>query len=553
MLAPFPWTIQVGPTSISAHGLFEAAAYAIAGAVYASQRRRSGDVVSDSDRSSVLVAAVLGALVGSKLLYFFEDPMLTLRSWTQPEYIIGGKTIVGGLLGGTAGVEWWKRRAGVTRRTGDLLTTPLILGMAIGRIGCFVSGLADHTYGIATSVPWGVDLGDGIARHPVQLYEVIFLGCLRWRYVECGCRRVGISRIPDFLLRVAVGGRLLETRRADPGANSRSSGLVWSRWAGICAISTNGLEVGRRLRMADRERPYLFYDTATSVCSQCLRRVDGKIVFEEGNVFLLKRCPQHGFERVLMADDVDYYRRAREVFLKPPEMPNRYNTPIKWGCPYDCGLCPDHEQHSCLSLIEVTDFCNLRCPVCYASSGPERKTHRSLEVIERMLDCVVRNERRPDVVQISGGEPTLHPDFFRILDMARERPIQHLMVNTNGTRIASDPEFVRRLAEYMPGFELYLQFDSLEEGLPRDLRGVDLRNTRLAALEALNKHGISTSLVVTVKRGTNDGELGRILNSRCSSRACAGGVSACADGGTLRQLQSGSGPADTHRGSAADS
>ncbi len=263
--------------------------------------------------------------------------------------------------------------------------------------------------------------------------------------------------------------------------------------------------------MADRERPYLFYDTATSVCSQCLRRVDGKIVFEGNNVFLLKRCPQHGFERVLMADDVDYYRRGREVFLKPPEMPNRYNTPIKWGCPYDCGLCPDHEQHSCLSLIEVTDFCNLRCPVCYASSGPERKTHRSIEVIERMLDCVVRNERRPDVVQISGGEPTLHPDFFRILDMARARPIQHLMVNTNGTRIASDPEFVRRLAEYMPGFELYLQFDSLEEGPLRDLRGVDLRNTRLAALEALNKYGISTSLVVTVKRGTNDGELGRIL------------------------------------------
>ncbi|MEO5924122.1 MAG: radical SAM protein [Bryobacteraceae bacterium] len=263
--------------------------------------------------------------------------------------------------------------------------------------------------------------------------------------------------------------------------------------------------------MADRERPYLFYDTATSVCSQCLRRVDGKIVFEGGSVFLLKRCPQHGFERVLMADDVDYYRRCREVFLKPPEMPNRYNTPIKWGCPYDCGLCPDHEQHSCLSLIEVSDFCNLRCPICYASSGPERKAHRSLEVIERMLDCVVRNERRPDVVQISGGEPTLHPDFFRILDMARERPIQHLMLNTNGTRIASDPEFVKRLADYMPGFEIYLQFDSLEEAPLRELRGVDLRATRLAALEQLNKYGISTSLVVTVKRGTNDGELGRIL------------------------------------------
>jgi uncharacterized radical SAM superfamily Fe-S cluster-containing enzyme len=239
--------------------------------------------------------------------------------------------------------------------------------------------------------------------------------------------------------------------------------------------------------------------------------VEGKIVFEDGSVYLLKRCQRHGFERVLMADDIDYYRRAREVFLKPPEMPDHYNTPVKWGCPYDCGLCPDHEQHSCLTLIEVTDFCNLRCPICYASSGPERKTHRDLATIERMLDAVVRNERRPDVVQISGGEPTLHPDFFRILDMARERPIQHLMVNTNGTRIATDPEFVKRLAQYMPGFELYLQFDSLEENPLRELRGVDLRSTRMAALERLNEHGISTSLVVTVKHGTNDGELGRIL------------------------------------------
>lgn len=263
--------------------------------------------------------------------------------------------------------------------------------------------------------------------------------------------------------------------------------------------------------MADRVRPYLFYDTAVSICSRCLRRVEAKIVFEDGSVFLLKRCPAHGPERVLMADDIDYYRRCREVFLKPPEMPNHYNTPVKWGCPYDCGLCPDHEQHSCLTLIEVSDFCNLRCPLCYASSGPERKTHRSLDTIERMMDAVVRNERRPDVVQISGGEPTLHPDFFRILDMARARPIQHLMLNTNGTRIATDRDFVRRLAEYMPGFEVYLQFDSLEENPLRELRGVDLRATRQAAIENLNEFGISTSLVVTVKRGTNDQELGRIL------------------------------------------
>ena len=226
---------------------------------------------------------------------------------------------------------------------------------------------------------------------------------------------------------------------------------------------------------------------------------------------MLKWCPQHGAQTVLIADDIDYYRRCREVFLKAPEMPNRFNTPVKWGCPYDCGLCSDHQQHSCLTLIEITDHCNLECPVCYAASGPGRPEYRSLQQIERMLDAVVENEGRPDVVQISGGEPTLHPDFFRVLDMAKARPIQHLMVNSNGIRIAREPDFARRLADYMPGFELYLQFDSLEAGPLKDLRGADLRGIRRQALERLNALGISTTLVVTVKRGANDGELGRIV------------------------------------------
>ena len=96
---------------------------------------------------------------------------------------------------------------------------------------------------------------------------------------------------------------------------------------------------------------------------------------------MLKHCPVHGAERVLVADDVDYYRRCREVFLKPPEMPQRYNTPVKWGCPYDCGLCTDHEQHSCLSLVEIADACNLTCPICYADSGVHRPEFRDLATV----------------------------------------------------------------------------------------------------------------------------------------------------------------------------
>ena len=264
--------------------------------------------------------------------------------------------------------------------------------------------------------------------------------------------------------------------------------------------------------MTDRIRPYLYYDVAVSICSTCYRKVEGKIVFEDGNVFLLKRCPTHGAEKVLVADDIDYYRRCREVFIKPPEMPLRYNTPVKWGCPYDCGLCSDHEQHSCLTLIEICDHCNLSCPICYAESSPQRQQYRTLAQIESMLDAVVRNEGEPDVVQISGGEPTLHPDFFKVLELAKARPIRHLMVNTNGIRIAQDEAFAARLAEFMPDFEVYLQFDSFKAEALQELRGADLRRIREQALERLNRLGISTTLVVTLKKGVNDDEVGAIID-----------------------------------------
>jgi 7,8-dihydro-6-hydroxymethylpterin dimethyltransferase len=264
--------------------------------------------------------------------------------------------------------------------------------------------------------------------------------------------------------------------------------------------------------MGERVRPYLFYDVAVSICSTCYRKVEGKIVFQAGSVYMLKRCALHGDERVLLADDVEYYRRCREVFIKPPEMPLRFNTPVRWGCPYDCGLCADHQQHSCLSLIEVTDHCNLRCPICYAGSGPSRQQYRSLDHIQHMIDAVVRNEGEPDVVQISGGEPTIHPEFFAILDRAKAAPIRHLMVNTNGIRIATDEAFAKRLSGYMPDFEVYLQFDSFERRPLLELRGADLRDVHRRALDRLNELGVSTTLVVTLKKGLNDGEIGRIID-----------------------------------------
>jgi uncharacterized radical SAM superfamily Fe-S cluster-containing enzyme len=260
----------------------------------------------------------------------------------------------------------------------------------------------------------------------------------------------------------------------------------------------------------DNKRDYIYYDHTISLCIVCHRRLSAKIILEQGKVYLTKTCKEHGFQKVLIATDIEYYKQIRN-YNKASEYPRKPHTGTEFGCPYDCGICPDHEQHSCLTLIEVTDRCNLTCPTCYASSSPTHGRHRTLEEIGRMLDVIVASEGEPDVVQLSGGEPTIHPEFFRILDIAKTKPIKHLMVNTNGVRIAHDPEFAERLAGYMPDFEVYLQFDSFKpEALVR-LRGKDLTEVRRLAIQRLNDLNLSTTLVVTLQRGVNDDEIGGII------------------------------------------
>jgi uncharacterized radical SAM superfamily Fe-S cluster-containing enzyme len=260
----------------------------------------------------------------------------------------------------------------------------------------------------------------------------------------------------------------------------------------------------------DNKRDYIYYDHTISLCIECHRQLSAKIIFENDNVYLTKICKEHGFQKVLIAVDIDYYKQIRN-YNKASEYPIKPHTQTVYGCPYDCGICPDHEQHSCLTLIEVTDRCNLACPTCYASSSPTHGRHRTLEEIEMMLDAIVASEGEPDVVQLSGGEPTIHPDFFKILDIAKTKPIKHLMVNTNGIRIANDPVFTERLAGYMPDFEVYLQFDSFKPEALRQLRGGDLTDVRKRAIDHLNRFNLSTTLVVTLQKGLNDDEIGAII------------------------------------------
>lgn len=257
-------------------------------------------------------------------------------------------------------------------------------------------------------------------------------------------------------------------------------------------------------------RDYLFLGQTTSMCEECLQLVPAKIISRNGNIFYQKRCPTHGSQKVLISDDPDYYQRCKN-FIKPGDRQRLCQTRIDRGCPYDCGLCPDHEQHSCLAIIEIIEKCNLSCPVCFADSGPKRDGIRSLKQIEAMLDTLVASEGEPDLLQISGGEPTLHPQLIEIIRLARSRPIRHIMLNTNGIRLAQDRSFVSELAEFTKGFEVYLQFDSLQRAALEDIRGCDLRNAHLQALEHLEEAGISTTLVCTLKHGVNDTEIGAII------------------------------------------
>ena len=227
-------------------------------------------------------------------------------------------------------------------------------------------------------------------------------------------------------------------------------------------------------------------------------------------------------QKTLVSDDLAYWKAQRD-WLKPGDRPLAAQTRTDHGCPYDCGLCPDHEQHSCLAILEINEACNLSCPVCFADSSVKREGHRPLAEVERMLDALVASEGEPDLVQISGGEPTLHPQFFEILAAARARPIRHLMINTNGLRIAREAGFAEKLAAFMPRFEVYLQFDSLKREALMDLRGADLVKVREQALEALERNNISTTLVVTLKKGVNDDEIADIVRHALTWR-CVRGV-----------------------------
>ena len=232
----------------------------------------------------------------------------------------------------------------------------------------------------------------------------------------------------------------------------------------------------------------------SSLCETCLVPVHAKVIIQDDCVWYLKRCRDHGVQKTKISDDPAYWQ-SQKSWLKPGDRPLTVQSRTEFGCPFDCGLCADHEQHSCLAIVEVNQACNLACPVCFADAADMHGSHLPLSTIEAMLDALVASEGEPDLVQLSGGEPTIHPEFFAIMDAVKARPIRHVMINTNGLRIARDKDFVERLASYKPAIEVYLQFDSLNDDALMDLRGARLSGIRRQALENLEEAEIGRAHV----------------------------------------------------------
>jgi len=240
---------------------------------------------------------------------------------------------------------------------------------------------------------------------------------------------------------------------------------------------------------------HIMIGVTQSLCPTCMNVVPAKIITKGKRVYLRKRCPEHGTRDDFVCADVAWWDRAEGH--TPSVLPRVRSTATGKGCPHDCGLCPDHEQHTCIGLVELTDRCNLSCPMCFASSGPGGHDHSLTDIIAA-LDRLVLAEGRAEVCQLSGGEPTLHPQFRQVIDEALARPIDYVMVNTNGIRLAKDQALVKFIADRRQRVEIYLQWDGEDDETLIRLRGEPLADIKRRALDALQAAAINVTLVATL-------------------------------------------------------
>jgi uncharacterized radical SAM superfamily Fe-S cluster-containing enzyme len=258
----------------------------------------------------------------------------------------------------------------------------------------------------------------------------------------------------------------------------------------------------------------VFHSYTKGLCPQCKKAVDGVRIFRDDKVFMRKLCPEHGQSEALISGDVDWFLRSL-TYIKEGSVPLKHSTGVEKGCPDDCGLCPDHEQHSCLPIIEITNHCNLECPICIVQN--KNNYEMTKEEFGRILDGLVEKKGNIETINLSGGEPTLHPLFMEFLDMAKaKKEISRVSVSTNGLRVATDYAFCEELAKRK--VYVSLQLDALSNPALRVLRGGgDQKAAKEKALANLERAGVRTTIVSTVAKGVNDQNIGdciRLLYER---------------------------------------
>jgi hypothetical protein len=250
-----------------------------------------------------------------------------------------------------------------------------------------------------------------------------------------------------------------------------------------------------------------YLTTTQSTCRQCRRLVAARVVARDDGVWLEKICPEHGPQAARVYGDAAGYLGLGR-FHRRASMPLTFATQFT-GCPDSCGLCPEHEQHVCLPILEITDHCNLDCPICLATNPGTR--HLTRTDVARVLDGLIRSEGQIDVLNLSGGEPTLNPEFREIVEeCVARKEILRVSVSTNGTVLTRDAELLRCLADRR--VIVSLQFDSLSDDVYQALRGRPLREEKLRLIDQCGELGAAMSLTATVVRGVNDDRLAEVAD-----------------------------------------
>ncbi|HLP16586.1 MAG TPA: radical SAM protein [Bacteroidota bacterium] len=249
---------------------------------------------------------------------------------------------------------------------------------------------------------------------------------------------------------------------------------------------------------------YEYHKTTRSVCPVCHEIIPAKVIFKGAGVYLMKHCRVHGDFRSVIERDRARYLESFSTG-KPAVYPLAHTKSGFEGCGRSCGLCAEHQQHTCLPIIEITDYCNMTCPVCLVDNA--HQTHMSVSDFSAIIESLIRCEGTLDLINLSGGEPTMHPDLLRLIDLARRPEIVNCSISTNGRIFLKNRGLLDGLIER--GVFISLQFDGFDDRAYREIRGEPLLEEKHAILELLERAGAKTSLVMTVVRGVNDREIAR--------------------------------------------